>query len=779
LANIDYPAKYVNLRSSDKKRERPPSAPPSPSAWFFDKKEEIEKHFNRLIQQIDYIVNEELQQFEAIVDDINKYPFPLVIELQHNKIAKTHRPTIILDKMDSDVIAIQELGKLVINVNKNSLLILLQLILDLMEEIPNNRNEWIINSDNKKIVTKSKNKLYDTIHQLTCIKNIRLYSTLEINELVNEESMENIRKDKEFKVRFFDYGNRETNQLVFSNFLKNLKPYGLNRNRVRKLDFTEELDIYAIPYISDDLIELASHFPGIELVTEFNYFESVSQEAMLIENPVKIIYPIEGQDYPKVAIVDSGINKNNQHLQPWVEDTDIYVIESNQDNYHGEFVAGIINYGHVLNNNLCNIMDSGVKILDVTILPDPKKEKVREDDLLASLEQALEVYSHKYKVWNLSLTSNRICKGYVSDFTANIDRLQKRFNVLFVIATGNDELNLMRRITSPADSIRGVTVGSIALDSTNINQVEKNNVVPYSRKGPGVGLSIKPDIVHFSGNPIYNPIFSINSVGEKVGDYGTSFSTPLVSAILSEYFSLYPNNMTPLMAKTLLIHGAEKPINNGRIKEIATHYKFGYGLPKRITDILYGDEHEITLLIEGEIDSSSGTNWISVEQLPFPQSFYDETTQKIKGNILVTLGYDTPLNMRYGSEYCRSNLDIRIRTKIGDKFEKITHSSKVNNNGIEEKWERERITKESKWSNIKQVEFRSPSGRKGTNELFLEVLPNWRDTDEKTKIPFVIALTIRDPKREIPVYNEVTQSIAAQFASNDIKLKNAPIRLEL
>ncbi|WP_146550779.1 S8 family peptidase [Rummeliibacillus suwonensis] len=777
MANENFPAKHVNIRSNDRKRGNPSPIFPSPKTWFFSEKSTIKKHLRELITQIEFILDNELDIFDNSIKDNEYYPFPVIIELQDNRIAKNHRPTLILGQIDSDIIAIQDIGKLIISASRASLETLVELIYDVLEEVPNHRMDWLITKDDREIVTKSKEKWYEIIHQLTCIKQFKLYSHNEVEEFMDENSMSNIRNDKEFKVRFFNYGDDELNQIVISTFLRSLKDYGLNRNKVRKINYIDLLDVYAVPYLSDDLVKLASHFPGVESISNFTYFESVSQEPLVEDEVVEILQPIAGQEYPRIAIVDSGIGKENPYLQPWVEAVDNYVIEGNQDNYHGEFIAGIINYGHILNENIKNVVDSGVKLLDVTILPDIKKERVREDDLLASLEQALEVYADKYKVWNLSLASDRVCDGYVSEFTAAIDAMQKRFNVLFVIAAGNTKSSIINRITSPADSIRAVTVGSIAIDSSDQDQVERNVVLPYSRKGPGVGLSIKPDIVHFSGNPSKNPIYSLNSSGEKVGDYGTSFSTPLVSAILGEYFSLYPNNMTPLMAKTLLIHGGQNPVNKNRIKDIATHYEYGYGLPRRIADILYGDEHEITLLFEGDIDSSSGTNWIKIDQFPFPKSFYNQESQKIKGNILITLGYDTPLNARYGSEYCRSNLDVRIRTRIDDSFKKITNGSKTESN-FDAKWERDRITSESKWSNIKQVEFKSPNGRKGTNELILEVLPNWRNIEEKIKVPFVIVLTIKDPKGELPIYNEVTQQLNASFAINDIKLKNAPIRVD-
>lgn len=777
--NNDFPAKYVSIRQKDKKRGMPSPMVPTPKVWFFEDSNPVKTHLNELINQIQFILDYQISEFEQYIKDDENYLFPVIVELQDNKLAKNHRPSEILNKIDSEVIAIHELGKIIISSSKSSLEILIQLILDVLENVPTNRNDWLVMKEGRLVVTKSKETWYELIHQLTCIKQIKLYNADEVKAFMDEESLDNIIKDKEFKVRFFDYGEESINELVMSKFLRTLKEYGINRSKIRKVDYVDSLNIYAIPYTSDEIISLASHFPGIESISDFTYFESVSENTIVEEEIVNISQPSANLNYPKIAVVDSGVSKDNQYLSPWIEDVDNYVVESNQNNYHGNFIAGLINYGHLLNTNLENVVDSGVKILDVIIIPDKNKEKIREDDLIASLEQSLEVYAPEYKVWNLSLASKRVCSGYISEFTAAIDELQERFNVIFVIAAGNVTSRAIDRITSPADSIRGVTVGSIAIDVSNDSHLQKGMRVEYSRKGPGIGLSIKPDVVHYSGNPTKSPIYSVNQDGRKVGDFGTSFSTPLVSAILGEYFHVFPHNMTPLLAKTLLIHSGENPTLGNRINKIETHYEYGYGIPKRITDVLNGNEHEITLIFEGELDPSNGANWIKVDEFPFPDSLYDQTNQKIRGNILVTIGYDTPLDSKYGSEYCRSNLDIRIRTKVdeGDNYDKITKSS--NSDGDNEfKWEKDRITKESKWSNIKQVEFVSPRGRKGSNEMILEVLQNWRNVKEKVKIPFYIVLTIKDPKNEVPVYNEVTRKLSASFATNDIRLNDTTIRID-
>jgi hypothetical protein len=537
--------------------------------------------------------------------------------------------------------------------------------------------------------------------------------------------------------------------------------------------------VYAVPYLNKEVFEMTAKFPGVERVSRFVHFESKSNKAVEDGQKIEALMPNKKEKYPRVAIVDSGISEDNKFIQPWVIDTDNYVIKKNQDNYHGNFVSGILNYGFAINPNMKNAVDTGVKILDVTIMPDAKKEKIREDDLLDALEQALEDFSDEFKVWNLSLSSDNRCDGIISEFTAAIDELQKKYKVIFVIAAGNDNTLKNGRITLPADSMRGITVGAIALHANSQSTVEKHNVVPYSRKGPGVGLSIKPDVVHFSGNPNNFPVLSVNEDGKVIGDYGTSFSTPLVSGLLAEYYSLYGDGMNPILAKAMLIHGAKHPATNNRVDEIYEHYEYGFGLPSRINDILHGDEFEITLVIEGEIDHEQGTDWICIEEFPFPESLVDEEKNKISGNVLVTMVYDTPLCARYGSEYCRCNLDIKLRTvTVDDKFAKLTSGSTVGSE-FEYKWEKDRMLKESKWGNIKQVQFNSSRGRKGTEFIRLEVQPIWRDSKEKTKIKFATIVTIKDPKKKAPVYNEISRQLGRSFPSNDVRLNNIPTRISI
>lgn len=594
------------------------------------------------------------------------------------------------------------------------------------------------------------------------------------------------KEDGKLKVRFFSYDN-DNDSIIFSSFISHFRMYGIKKTNFEKLKYSRKISTYVVPYVNDEVIMQMSNFPGVEAISCFTRFTFSSNAVSEGTEALHVVVPEAGKSYPRVVIVDSGISTNNEHLNPWIDGRETFVPFNRQNNYHGDFVGGMLVYGHVTNPNMTNIVDTGVKILDIVVLPGEEFESIREDDLIDALEEALETYSSEYKVWNLSLGSSRLCSGIISDFTASIDELQDTYKVQFVIAAGNyskmrdtwpkedifdDEAD---RISLPADSLRAITVGSVAHDHDGSTIVKKGELAPYSRRGPGVGLSIKPDVVHFSGNPIKFPVNSINFKGEVVPDYGTSFSVPLVAGILAEYYELYPEELSKTTAKALLIHGSKHPITGKCIDVAQDHYFYGFGLPRRINDILYGNEHEITLIFEGAINNRKSVNWIKVADFPFPPSLV--SNKKIRGEILVTLVYEPHLDPKLGSEYSRSNLDVRLRTMVDGKADTITKGSSAGVIPDAEKWEKTQMTRELKWSSIKQLTFLSPVGRKGSGELSLELFPTWRNASDKEVMPFSVAITIRDPKGIAPVYNEVSRALLQSFQSSDINLRYNPTRI--
>ena len=90
-------------------------------------------------------------------------------------------------------------------------------------------------------------------------------------------------------------------------------------------------------------------------------------------------------------------------------------------------------------------------------------------------DEALQQHANKYKVWNLSLGTDAVCSlDEFSELAEELDNLQEKYQVSFVISAGNYDtpplLDFPRtgeqlqagRITTPADSVLGITVGAVS-----------------------------------------------------------------------------------------------------------------------------------------------------------------------------------------------------------------------------------------------------------------------------------------------------------------------------
>ena len=95
-----------------------------------------------------------------------------------------------------------------------------------------------------------------------------------------------------------------------------------------------------------------------------------------------------------------------------------------------------------------------------------------ESEFLVSLQSAPQQHANRYKVWNLSLGTDTVCSlDEFSKLAEELDNLQEKYRVSFVISAGNYDttplLDFPRsgaqlqsgRITTPADSVLGITVG--------------------------------------------------------------------------------------------------------------------------------------------------------------------------------------------------------------------------------------------------------------------------------------------------------------------------------
>lgn len=261
------------------------------------------------------------------------------------------------------------------------------------------------------------------------------------------------------------------------------------------------------------------------------------------------------------------------------------------------------------------------------------------------------------------------------------------------------------RIISPADSVRAITVGAIALYDSIDSIVKENQPAPFSRRGPGANYIVKPDVVDYGGNMSKNfeslglGIKGMDNYGRIIEGIGTSYSTPrIVQKFASVYDAMVERDL--LLAKAMIIHSARinsRDIleqNSGNIKY------YGFGMPAvDVQDILQCSQDEITLVFRQKI--ARGTH-LEMFNFPYPKSLIRDG--KCFGEIGMTLAYNPILDERYGKEYCRTNIDASFGICYTSKIGKLEFKGCVPLESTwDEKFESSRVEHGFKWCPIKKL----------------------------------------------------------------------------
>ncbi len=310
-------------------------------------------------------------------------------------------------------------------------------------------------------------------------------------------------------------------------------------------------------------------------------------------------------DYPIVVVVDSGISDQLPGLESWVVGRDSQVAPEYANTDHGTFVAGLIVWGSRLNPTITGIDDSPCGVFDLQVIPndDPARGDtlaLLESEFLVSLNAALQQHANAYKVWNLSLGTDAVCSlDEFSSLAEELDNLQDKYKVSFVISAGNYDtpplLDFPRtghqlqegRITAPADSVLGITVGAVSHVDYKKNGPKEHHPSAFSRHGAGPNYVIKPDLVHYGGSCSTDMshvagIRSVNGAG-SAENLGTSFATPIVARTLAQIYHQVTPTPSPVLARALLTHHARDPRTALRVPDGDENF-FGFGLPAPVSE---------------------------------------------------------------------------------------------------------------------------------------------------------------------------------------------------
>lgn len=701
--------------------------------------------------------------FEGLFAEDKNVPAIGKVKLRDQAIAKSHRPNDLLK--ECPIVGVGRLDELYIKVTEEG-------IAHTVEKI-------------RKLPSKKVKA------NLTTIVDVEPYT----GEDKITADLINVQQSKEFdevknriKIKLFNFDDEYDDAVLHRYVEKKIKDLGFadNYEYFRIGNTIEYIKIQVNSY--EDILNIAE-INGVKSIDFFQTYSTPAQEFLPTELEEYLVVE-DAEAEVLIGIIDGGLSKENPFIEPYIYDRVEYVAEDYRNYSHGTFIASTIQYGNSLNSIEGD--NRRYRFLDVIAIPnsDPRfgmTDTITEDDLMTIIEEVMEEYSDAVKVWNLSLgIESKKCKDVISDLGEYLDSVQERYQVQIIVSSGNinqlplrewppqEEIDEHDRLISPADSVRSITVGSIALYDSADSIVKKGEPSPFSRRGPGANYIVKPDMVDYGGN--YKRDYTIAGHamrglginGEIVEGNGTSYSTPrIVKKFADIYDDLIEKDL--LLSRALAVHSAR--INyRDVIKDDELIKYYGFGMPQNnATDILQCSNDEITLIFKQSLVPGAH---LELKDFPYPQSLIKNN--KFIGEIGMTLAYNPELDSRFGQEYCRVNIDVSFGTYKYQEDGKEKFKGQV---PLEKNWdgkfEKAQVEHGFKWSPVKSYYRKLSNGIKIENGWKLRIDMHGRSNMTLKAQEFVLIMTIKDPNGN-DIYSEMVNGLRENgYITNNLEIRQS------
>ena len=331
----------------------------------------------------------------------------------------------------------------------------------------------------------------------------------------------------------------------------------------------------------------------------------------------------------------------------------------------------------------------------------------------------------------------------------------------------------------------GITVGAISHVDHKKSGVIKNHPSAFSRNGSGPNYVIKPDLVHYGGacSTDLSHIAGIHSINGKksVEVFGTSFSAPLVSRTLAQIYHYVTPTPSPVLARALLTHHSRDPRTDDRIPD-GEENCFGFGLPAPVPYCLECTPYSSTLVFEDTLRPGYFLEW---NDFPYPPSL--KRGGRYYGEIWMTVAFAPARGARWGTEYCETHIDAslgvyyeQISRKTGEvqtKFRGLVPPEHKNPSGLYESYQ---VAQLRKWAPVRTYHGRmGDRGKKGLRwRLKLRLLTRHGIDNRETfkPQPFSLIITVADPEKKVPVYDEMSRIVRNRFQSENLTIR-VPARI--
>ena len=601
------------------------------------------------------------------------------------------------------------------------------------------------------------------------------------------------------RVRLFNFGEESVQQGVVREFEQRCHELQLPFNRD---GYSEGSFVYGVQFANEEQVEALSALVSVRSVAGMPRVRTLRPSNLNPQPLPRLIKrsEIEGE-VPVVVVVDTGISEQADALSSWVVGRESDVAPAYRNTTHGTFVAGLICHGGELNPQLVGIDSSPCAVFDLQLIPNDNPQTgdtdaVGEQEFLISLEASLQAHANEYKVWNLSLGTDAVCRlDEFSEFAEELDNLQEKYQVSFVISAGNYTtaplLDFPRtaaqleagRITAPADSVLAIAVGSVSHMGYPQKGPKVHEPSSFSRHGAGPNHIIKPDLVHYGGTCTIDGshIAGVRSIaaGGSAEDLGTSFAAPLVSRTLAQIYHQITPTPSPVLARALLTHHARDPRTGLRVPDGEENF-FGFGLPAPVPYCLECSPYSSTLVFEDVLRPGFYLDW---DDFPYPPSL--KRDGRYFGQIAMTVAFAPSRGARWGSEYCETHIDAhfgiykevvkRDTGEIKRKFEGLVPPEHKNPGKLFESFQIQHLRK---WAPVRtyfaDLGDRGERGERWRLKVQLLTRHHIDDLSAFKGQPFALIVTITDPTHRVAVYDEMARTLPTRFRAQNLAIRAAP-----
>ncbi|MBR0599772.1 S8 family peptidase [Sinanaerobacter chloroacetimidivorans] len=533
-------------------------------------------------------------------------------------------------------------------------------------------------------------------------------------------------------------------------------------------------------YLSDNTPVIRAIIPSSSLIhyendsaiyrieeTDFFSADAASKNAIDL-NDLELDEDVLIDNLPIVTVLDSGVNFPNNLksliLEHWMDSGSV-----GGDSEHGTKVASRVAFKYICNQLPCTKVVPRTRIIDCSILDG----SVPVNIFIKRIQNAVHTFCDISKVYNLSANAASPIEGdEMSILGYELDALQLKLNVQFVVSSGNHQLWSTEssledvlddddsRVSAPADSMLSIVVGAISGETHPNSLSSVNEITSYSRRGPGFNGFSKPDVTAYGGSitclagsvSVPEDRFSLllDKNGKLTPDAGTSFTAPVVAGDFAEILGITPNQDI-LLAKALLYHNTQPIWEEESItdEELAfAHNLYGRGL-SNVDESKYSSPSKVTFLRTGTL------NKVTKERVTFfmPEILAAQVGRNV-AKVSVTCVSMPPVDRTKGTEYLGAY--VRASLKKGSSDGRLKPVQQDFKEGRQ------------KWDVCHQFTKLFSKFEAGDWQIWLELFSRW--DEENIDVPYALAVTIEDVSNTLDVYSEI-EALNRYRSINTLRLR--------